>query len=298
MEENNQNNVTPITMENPSMTNSEQMNNMGAPVMDGMAEEPVPQEPKRDIFGNIIPEGDTPQMNAVGEQKNMFENIVSENNTTQENTQSVQRDIFGNVINSTETVEPQVDLSNKKFKLTLHRQKNFVGCLIGFIIYIDGEKVGKLKNGKTLELEVAGGNHTISIHKNNQVDIFIDKDTTADVVVYGANNFGITNINGEGSTSEENTDHYLQKNQRSTNSLLGLSIALPIISVIIWFAFKFYIQFWVFGIVAGYGIVNLAGLKNLKGKPEYKPLLIKNIIAMVISIVCAIVMAFVVSFAI
>ena len=186
-----------------------------------------------------------------------------------------------------------------KYKLTLTRKKNFVGCLIGFIIYIDGQKVGKIKNGKTLELEVAAGKHTISIHKNNPVDIVIDKDTTADVVVYGANNFGITNINGRGSSGEENKaqlDNYLKKSKMNTNLTLISSIVLPIVSLVLLFTIQFYIQFYFHGITAGLAIVNLAGLKNLKGTKEHKSLLIKNIISIVVSVIAAFGIAFYVNF--
>ena len=184
------------------------------------------------------------------------------------------------------------NFASKKYKLTLRRQRNFVGCLIGFDVYIDDVKVGKIKNGKTLELEVAGGAHTISIHKCPGSNIFVDKDTTADVVVFGSNNFGITNVNGSGVTSPESSDKYLQKTIKTTNAVLIFSILLPIVSVIMLFTVQYYLQVWVHGIVAGYAIVNIFGLKNLKGTPEYKSLLTKNIISMVISIIAAVVVGF------
>lgn len=176
-----------------------------------------------------------------------------------------------------------------KYKLTLNRPKNFVGCLVAFVVFIDGEKVGKIKNGKTLELEVEAGTHTISIHKNNPVNITIDRDTTADVVVFGANNFGITNINGSGAnTSGENTEHYLERNVKKTNTTLIFSFIIPAVSVFMLFMWAYYIQVWVYGIVVGVAAVNIAGLKQLKELPEYKSLLTKNIIAIVVSIIAGI----------
>ena len=56
----------------------------------------------------------------------------------------------------------------------------------------------------------------------------------------------------------------------------------------------YYFQFWVHGIVAGYAIVNIFGLKNFKNYDEYKSLLAKNVIAIVISIVCALAISFIV----
>ena len=70
--------------------------------------------------------------------------------------------------------------------------------------------------------------------------------------------------------------------------VLIFSIILPIASAIMIFTIQRYLQPWVHGIVAGYGIVNLFGLKNLKGTNEYKSILTKNIIAIVLSVVAAI----------
>ena len=181
---------------------------------------------------------------------------------------------------------------NGKYKLTLTRKKNFVGCLVKFDIYIDDVKVGKIKNGETVTLDVDAGSHKISIHKNNPVNIVIDKDTTADVVVFGANNFGITNVNGSGSNPSDNNDKYLSKTIKNSNMVLIFSIILPIASAIMIFTIQRYLQPWVHGIVAGYAIVNLFGLKNLKGTNEYKSLMTKNIIAMVLSIIAAIAISY------
>ena len=39
---------------------------------------------------------------------------------------------------------------NEKYKIIINREKSFVGCLVGFKIYVDNNYVGKVKNGKTL----------------------------------------------------------------------------------------------------------------------------------------------------
>ena len=181
---------------------------------------------------------------------------------------------------------------NGKYKLTLTRKKNFVGCLVKYDIYIDDVKVGKIKNGETVTLDVDAGSHKISIHKNNPVNIVIDKDTTADVVVFGANNFGITNINGGGATNvSENDEHYLERNKKQSLMVLIFSILLPAISAFLVFNWGYYLKIWMYAIVIGYGIVNIAGLKNLKGTDSYKSLLMQNVIGMIICLVAIVITA-------
>jgi len=181
-------------------------------------------------------------------------------------------------------------MNDGKFKLTLKRQKNFVGCLVDFDVYIDNIKVGKIKNGETLVLEVDAGVHEISIHKKNPTKVTITGDTSADVVVFGSNNFGITNINGEGFIQNNG----LEKNKKNTNATLIFSILLPVISLIMFFSIGYYLKIWLHGILVGYAIVNIFGLKNFKTCAEYKSLLTKNIIAIIISIVCALGISFLV----
>ena len=181
-------------------------------------------------------------------------------------------------------------MNNGKFKLTLKRQKNFVGCLVDFDVYIDNIKVGKIKNGEILVLEVDAGVHEISIHKKNPTKVTITGDTTADVVVFGSNNFGITNINGEGFIQNNG----IEKNKKSTRTVLVLSILIPAISLIMFYITGYYLKIWVHGIIVGYAIVNIFGLKNFKQFEEYKSILIKNIISIIISIVSALVISFLV----
>ena len=182
--------------------------------------------------------------------------------------------------------------TSSKFKLVLDRKKSFVGSLVAFDIYIDGEKVGKIKNGEKVELDVASGKHVISINKNNPVDIEINGDTSADVVVFGANNFGITNIGGLGSGIVNNTvdDRYIKNTQSKVNSCLITSIAFPIISTVMLFTINYYITPWVYGMIIGYSILNIVGLKNIKDNSSlYKSSLIKCIISIVICIIAAII---------
>ena len=148
------------------------------------------------------------------EQNNINQSGVnSSNNTDMNNT-------YPNQMQNNNQSENNNNVSNvpTNYKLTLHRKKSFVGGMVAFDIYIDNVKVGKIKNGKTVELEITGGEHIISIHKNNPVSINITGDTTADVVVFGANNFGITNINGQGTESNNSiNNNYIEKNNKKTN---------------------------------------------------------------------------------
>ncbi len=183
----------------------------------------------------------------------------------------------------------QVDTNiSKNYKLILNRKKNFIGSLVSFSIYIDNKLVGKIKNGQTLEFEVSGGVHQISINKNNAVSITINTDTTADVVVFGTNNFGITNINGQ-SINNVSDNNYSKRNETASNIVLIMSIIVPIISIILYFLSRYYIAFWIYAIIIGYCIVNIAGLKNQKCSESYKKTVIKNIIAIIISIVSIII---------
>ena len=189
------------------------------------------------------------------------------------------------------------NMTGNMYKLTLSRKKNFVGCLVAFTIYIDNQKVGKIKNGETIQFDITAGNHQISINKNNAINIMINGDTTADVVVFAANNFGITNINGQGINNLNNQidNNYIEKSIKKANLTLALSIILPIISVILFFTSEIFINAWIYGIIIGYAIVNTAGLNGQKdsmGK-KYKSLQLKNIIAIVISAIAAIVTAYI-----
>ena len=176
------------------------------------------------------------------------------------------------------------------YKLVLNRKKNFVACLVKFDIIIDGVKVGKIKNGQVVELNVTAGNHTISINKNNAINIFVNGDVSADVVVFGADNFGITNISGQASVNMNDvSNNYFEKNNSKSNLTLLISIILPIISIILFYTSSLYIPPFIFGIVVGYAVVNIFGLKSQKGNQDYKSNMIKNWLAIIITIVFSIV---------
>ncbi len=174
-----------------------------------------------------------------------------------------------------------------KYKLTLNRKKDFVGALVGWNVFIDNEKVGKLKNGETIILDVTSGNHIISFNKTNPINIQINGDTFADVVMYSTNNFGIDNINGQ--TNNTVPVANVEKSKKSANSLFITSIVLSIISIIGIFAFGFYIKEWFFALIIGYGIINLSGLKKLNDPETVKKIREKTIASMIIAAIMIII---------
>lgn len=179
--------------------------------------------------------------------------------------------------------------NSNKCKLTLRRKKAFVASLVAFEIYIDNVKVGKIKNGQTIEVEITIGNHEISINKNTPVSIVINKDTTVDVVVFGLNNYGISNIDEQNTNNIEN--NYVKKNEDKTNLIFYTSIILPIISLIMFLTINFYITHFVYALFMGCAIINVFGLKklNLNNSKKYKSLLSKNIIAIILLAIAIIV---------
>lgn len=66
----------------------------------------------------------------------------------------------------------------KTLKVT--RQKRAMGFAIPFPVYLDGKKLGDLKNGATIECEITEGEHTIelkAVEKTIKQGIVIKKDT-------------------------------------------------------------------------------------------------------------------------
>ena len=210
-----------------------------------------------------------------------------------------ENNLYGNY-NQENMNQPDINnnYSSNTCKLTLKRAKSFVASLVAFKIFIDGELVGKIKNGETITFDVTRGQHEIAINNNNQTTVMINNDTTVDVVIFGANNFGITNINGENGSMQNNID-LTPKYETQALGVLIASVVLPIISVILYFVtdHKYVLQFWFYSIIIGYGIINIHGLKNIKGTDKYKSLLMKNVIAMVIALISLIVTLYITTIA-
>lgn len=202
---------------------------------------------------------------------------------------------MNNDVNVNNSVYQSQDNNLNMYKLTLTRKKAYVLSLETFKIFIDNVMVAKIKNGQTIVLDVTPGVHTISINNNNPITINIDRDTTAEIVMNGAYNFVITNINGSGYDDViSDSNNSVSKHQKETNVLLIGSIVLPIISLVLYFLtnHKYVLQFGFYALLVSVSIINISSINSLKKVDEslddtlYKSLLIKSIITIVIGITC------------
>ncbi len=53
--------------------------------------------------------------------------------------------------------------SKKTVKVTFHRVKKYVGCLLSMNVYIDKKVVGTIKNDEKLEIDVPCGEHSVIV---------------------------------------------------------------------------------------------------------------------------------------
>lgn len=239
---------------------------------------------------NIIP---TPNQDINGQ--NTSFNSVPVN--TDVNQTPVNTNVETNIIPDTndQNQYTNTSLDNNTYKLILNRKKSFIGCAVAFSIYVDNEMVGKIKNGKTLEVPITPGNHTISVNKKNEVTIQVTGDTTADVTIFGSNDFGITNINGQNSsTNDEVMNKKVDNTKMNSNVELVTSLFIqPVLSI-----FLFKISPWITimfcAIEIGYILIDLLGLKNLKQyfKEKYTSCLVKKIISLIVAIILVIVLMY------
>ena len=180
--------------------------------------------------------------------------------------------------------------NNGTYRLTLTRPKDFVGALIKFNIFIDNNKVGTIKNGETVVLNVSSGNHTISFNKTMDQNINISGDTFADVVVIAGNKFGLSNIRDSSGQNVQNNELYTESADRIIKSAKGpliFSCACIAITFLLLFTINMVVSPWVYGISIGYTIINLSSLKKHKQilNDKYDSLIKLNVISIVVSVV-------------
>ena len=68
--------------------------------------------------------------------------------------------------------------NNGLVPLTITREKRFMGWAIPFSVFVDGVKVGDIKNGKSLSCQVGLGSHVVLVK-------CVEKDVTQNIVVTG-----------------------------------------------------------------------------------------------------------------
>ncbi|MBQ6323735.1 MAG: zinc-ribbon domain-containing protein [Bacilli bacterium] len=194
-------------------------------------------------------------------------------------------------------VQPQENINNSTYKLTLTRPKNFVGSLIKFKIYIDNNEVGTIKNDETVVLNVNSGNHTISFNKTMNQNINITNDTYADVVVIAGNKFGITNIRDNTGQSVQNNEVYTENIDKVIKSAKGpliFSCACIALTFILLFTINMVVSPITYGISIGYTVISMSSIKKQKEnlKEKYKSLMTLNIISIVVSVIGIIISGF------
>ena len=59
--------------------------------------------------------------------------------------------------------------STKNIQVTIQRRKKFTGCAIPMSVFIDNQKVAKLKNGESTQIEVPAGKHQVIVEFWNGV---------------------------------------------------------------------------------------------------------------------------------
>lgn len=198
-------------------------------------------------------------------------------------------DVQQNNINSGTQIINQ-NINGGVYKLTLIRQKSYVGSLIKFKIYLDNNMVGTIKNGETVVLDVPAGNHMISFNKSMNQNINIMGDTSADVVVIAGNKFGISTVrdrNGaviqDNNLTQANIEG-LEKSAKNTILYGGICILVTFLLLI---TINMVVSPWIYGAILGLSIVNITATKKSTQIPEDRLKKIKNLntISIVISVV-------------
>lgn len=59
--------------------------------------------------------------------------------------------------------------SSKLLQVTIQRRKKYTGCAVPMSVYIDNQKVAKLKNGESIQIEVPTGKHQVIVEFWNGV---------------------------------------------------------------------------------------------------------------------------------
>lgn len=71
--------------------------------------------------------------------------------------------------NNTENTTQDKSQSIKLLQVTVKRRKKYTGCLVPMYVYIDNQKVAKLKNGESTQIKVPTGKHQVIVEFWNGV---------------------------------------------------------------------------------------------------------------------------------
>ena len=74
--------------------------------------------------------------------------------------------------------------SSKDKKIIVTREKKVLGFAISFPVFVDGENIGSLGNGKSLEVNVAPGKHLVEfrcVEKTITQKVTLDKNDSVEV---------------------------------------------------------------------------------------------------------------------
>lgn len=79
-----------------------------------------------------------------------------------------------------------IDKEGKDITLNVTRKKKTMGFAVSFTVLVDGEKIGKLKNGMTVTCNIKPGHHKVnieSVEKNTIQEIDVDENTNSVEIV-------------------------------------------------------------------------------------------------------------------
>ena len=79
-----------------------------------------------------------------------------------------------------------IDKEGKDITLNVIRKKKTMGFAVPFTVLVDGEKIGKLKNGMTVTCNIKPGHHKVnieSVEKNTIQEIDVDENTNSVEIV-------------------------------------------------------------------------------------------------------------------
>ena len=158
---------------------------------------------------------------------NIVDNVVNDQNNNNNNLQQSQQ-MSQDINLQQQNVNMDLQLTNNILntnngicKLTLTRPNAFVGSLWNLKIYVDGEKKGILKNGKSITLDIKSGNHHISFGGYTDYTLQVFSNATATVIPTDSRQILLQDLIGANIIEDENNSY--NKKSRTISSLIVAS---------------------------------------------------------------------------